>query len=58
MRLKQAITFEFRKYLEHPCAVPNCSCIVHRLGVPQADVVVEVMRRFTSGPKSMGARAS
>jgi hypothetical protein len=45
MRLKQAVAVVSRQYLEHPCAVPSCPCIVHRLGLPQADVVAEVMLR-------------
>jgi hypothetical protein len=44
MRLKQAITVGIRDYLKNPCAVPNCPGLIHRLGVPQIDVVVEVMR--------------
>ena len=31
-----------REYLEHPCAIPNGSCIIHKLGVPQVDIVAEV----------------
>jgi hypothetical protein len=23
-----------REYLEHPCAVPGCPCMTHRLGLP------------------------
>ena len=45
MRLKQAIATGIRDYLRTPCAVPNCPCMIHRLGVPQIGVVVEVMRR-------------
>lgn len=43
MWLKQAVVDGYRKYLERPCAVPNCPCIIHRLGMPQPDVVAEVM---------------
>lgn len=43
MRLKQAVVDGYRKYLERPCAVPNCPCIIHRLGMPQPDVVAEVI---------------
>jgi hypothetical protein len=28
-----------QKYLLHPCAVANCPCMVHRLGLPQADAI-------------------
>jgi len=29
-----------REYLEHPCAVPDCPCMTHRLGLsPLADLV-------------------
>jgi hypothetical protein len=44
MRLKRAIIVGFRDYLKTPCAVPNCPCMIHRLGVPQIDVVDEAMR--------------
>ena len=30
-RLKAAVHQSFRNYLEHPCAVPNCPCMTHRL---------------------------
>ena len=33
------------RYQETPCAVPNCPCIIHKLGVPQADVVQVIMKR-------------
>ncbi len=44
MRLKSNIATAARQYLERPCTVPGCPCIVHRLGMPQADIVAEVMR--------------
>ena len=44
-RLKQTVELAARAYLEHPCAVPACPCSIHTLGVPQADVVREVMAR-------------
>jgi hypothetical protein len=37
MWLKQAVAVASREYLEHPCAVPDCPCMTHRLGLPQAD---------------------
>jgi hypothetical protein len=45
MRLKQAIAVGIRDYLKTPCAVPSCPCMIHRLGVPQIGVMVEVMGR-------------
>jgi len=45
VRLKTDAFALVRRYLETPCAVPNCPCMVHRLGLPQVDVVVEVMGR-------------
>jgi hypothetical protein len=44
-RLKQTIRHVILEYPEHPCAVPNCPCMVHRLGLPQADVVVQTLLR-------------
>lgn len=43
----QAVAFHaMRRYLDQtPCAVPNCPCIIHKLGVPQADVVQVIMKR-------------
>jgi hypothetical protein len=54
MRLKQAVAIASRQYLEHPCAVPNCPCMTHRLGLPQADVVAEVMRKLPRSPFASG----
>lgn len=28
-------------YLANPCAVPNCQCIIHRLGVPQLQTLLD-----------------
>jgi hypothetical protein len=39
LRLKAAIQQAFRAYLDHPCALPNCQCVIHRLGAPQLDTV-------------------
>jgi len=50
MRLKQAIAVGMREYPKTPCVVPNCPCIIHRVGVPQVDVVADVMRGF--GPST------
>ena len=43
--LQAAMFHAVRRYLETPCAVPNCPCIIHKLGVPQADVVQVIMKR-------------
>jgi hypothetical protein len=48
MRLKQAVAVASRSYLQHPCAVPDCPCIVHKLGFPQADTIV-----MTLSPRSL-----
>ena|SRR5271166_3801807 len=47
MRLKQVVAVFSREYLKHPCAVPNRPCMTHRLGLPQANVVAEVMMRLS-----------
>jgi hypothetical protein len=41
MRLKQAIIVGIRAYIKTPSAVPNCPCMIHRLGVPQAGEIFE-----------------
>lgn len=42
----QAVLFDaVRRYMTTPCAVPNCPCIIHKLGVPQAEVVQVIMKR-------------
>ena len=33
------------RYQETPCAHPGCPCVIHKLGVPQADVVQIIMKR-------------
>jgi len=33
------------RYQDTPCAQPGCPCIIHKLGVPQADVVQVIMKR-------------
>jgi hypothetical protein len=38
-RWRQMIQLITQRYQEHPCAVPQCPCMVHRLGLPQADVI-------------------
>jgi len=37
MRLKAAIQQAFRAYFDHPCALPNCQCVIHRMGAPTLD---------------------
>ena len=36
-RLKSRVMLTMRRYATSPCAVPNCPCVVHKLGLPQAD---------------------
>ena len=36
-RLADTIVLVIHDYSYSPCAVPNCPCMVHRLGLPQAD---------------------
>ena len=38
-RLTNTCRIVFTRYLATPCAVPNCPCMTHRLGLPQADVI-------------------
>lgn len=42
-RLRSTARIVYGKYLETPCAVPNCPCMTHRLGLPQADEIAAVM---------------
>jgi hypothetical protein len=44
-RLKQNIRHVILEYPEHPCALPNCPCMVHRLGLPQADEIAPMLER-------------
>jgi hypothetical protein len=32
-RIRDTINLVIREYGNHPCAVPNCLCMVHRLGL-------------------------
>jgi hypothetical protein len=45
VRLKQAIAIAFREYLKQPGAPPNCPCMTHRLGLPQADEIASMLER-------------
>jgi hypothetical protein len=42
-RLKQNIRHVILEYPEHPCGLPSCPCIVHRLGLPQADEIAPML---------------
>lgn len=42
-RIANSARIIYGKYLETPCAVPNCPCMTHRLGLPQADEIAQVM---------------
>jgi hypothetical protein len=42
-RLFQRIRLALYAYKDSPCAVPNCPCMTHRLGLPQADEIAAVM---------------
>lgn len=33
MRLKQAVAIVSREYIQHPCAMLSCPCVVHKLGL-------------------------
>jgi hypothetical protein len=44
-RLRDTINLVVREYRNHPCAVPNCPCMVHRLGLPQADEIAALLER-------------
>lgn len=37
MRVRELNFRVAREYLSNPCAVPNCPCITHRLGLPRAE---------------------
>jgi hypothetical protein len=43
------------EYTDNPCALPNCPCIIHELGVPRADVVIEAMRKPSKDGKWVAA---
>ena len=44
-RIRDTINLVIREYRKHPCAVPNCPCMVHRLGLPQADEMASMLER-------------
>lgn len=41
-RLKSRIFLASLDYEKSPCALANCPCIVHRLGMPQADELAQI----------------
>lgn len=45
MRVRDEAFRVARLYIESPCAVPGCPCMAHKLGLPQADALVELMGR-------------
>jgi hypothetical protein len=44
-RIRDTINLVIRRYKETPCAVPNCPCMVHRLGLPQADEIAALLEQ-------------
>lgn len=36
-RLRNRVILTLSRYKDNPCAVPNCPCVTHKLGLPQAD---------------------
>ena len=44
-RLTSTVSQVIIKYMrESPCAVPNCPCMTHRLGLPQADEIAAMLQ--------------
>jgi hypothetical protein len=41
-RVRDILARVMREYLEHPCALPNCQCVTHTLGLPTIAELVEV----------------
>jgi hypothetical protein len=39
------IRHEILEYADNPCAVPNCPCMVDRLGLPQAAKIAALVER-------------
>ncbi len=44
-RTRNRMLLAFTRYLQNPCAVPNCPCMTHRLGLPQADEIAIAMSK-------------
>jgi hypothetical protein len=40
-RVREEVATAMREYLEHPCTVPNCPCMSHRLGLPTMERLVD-----------------
>jgi hypothetical protein len=55
-RLRQVLHQALREYLGKPCALPDCPCIIHKHGVPQADEVTELLSRNPSSQPYNRAR--
>ena len=45
-RIRDTINLVIREYGDHPCVVPNCPCMVHRIGLPQADEIASMLERI------------
>ena len=43
-RIRDTINLVIREHRNHPCAVSNCPCMVHRLGLPQADEIASMLQ--------------
>ena len=51
-RIRDTINLVIREYGKHPCAVPSCPCMVHRLGLPQVyeiTALLERVKRYSNG---------
>lgn len=51
-RLRDTINLVIWEYRNHPCAVPNCPCMIHRLGLPQADEIAQLVQRVKDAAAS------
>jgi hypothetical protein len=51
-RVANTTALVIREYRNHPCAVPNCPCMVHRLGLPQADEIAVMLQRVKDAAAS------
>jgi hypothetical protein len=49
--VREQVARVMREYLEHPCAVPTCPCMTHRLGLPTLAELVS-NRYFTAHRES------
>ena len=53
-RMRDTINLVIREYHNHPCAVPNCPCMVHRLGLPQAHEIALMLKRVKQTAAARG----